>query len=277
MDRFARFTAITGYEQAMADTLLSLLPRATRDRSGSVVLVLGSGAPRRLVACPLDEPGWIIGGVEDEGYLTLRRAAGRLPGPLFDQQLEGERVTLFGRKGPVPGVVAVRSIHLTRGRPSGDEPPFTADDARVDIGASDARGVEALGVGVLTPLSLTKRRCGMEPAWWPHLLRGRRAACAALLSAAMVSGPAAGTVVVAFVTEQNLSRRGLLTVRKTQGPFSEERLVDGATGASPDSAAAGAMLLEVMRGTAGSPVETVSLGRMAALRLRLENWITESP
>ncbi len=277
MDRFARFTAITGYEQAMADTLLSLLPRATRDRSGSVVLVLGSGAPRRLVACPLDEPGWIIGGVDNEGYLTLRRAAGRLPGPLFDQQLEGERVTLFGRKGPVPGVVAVRSIHLTRGRPSGDEPPFTADDARVDIGASDARGVEALGVGVLTPLSLTKR-----PLWYGAGLvaapvAGRRAACAALLSAAMVSGPAAGTVVVAFVTEQNLSRRGLLTVRKTQGPFSEERLVDGATGASPDSAAAGAMLLEVMRGTAGSPVETVSLGRMAALRLRLENWIRESP
>ena len=40
-----------------------LLPGAMRDRSGSAVLVLGSGAPRRLVACPLDEPGWVVGGV----------------------------------------------------------------------------------------------------------------------------------------------------------------------------------------------------------------------
>jgi putative aminopeptidase len=278
VDRFARFTAITGYERAMADTLLSLLPRATRDRSGSVVLVLGSGAPRRLVACPLDEPGWIVGGVDAEGYLTLRRAAGRLPSPLFDQQLEGQRVTLFGTKGPVPGVVAVRSVHLTRGRPSSDEPPFGADDARIDVGASDARGVEALGIGVLTPLSLAKR-----PLWYGASLvaapvAGRRAACAALVSAAMVSGPVTGTVVVAFVTEQNLSKRGLLTVRKTQGPFSEERLVDGAgNSAVLDSAtAANAMLPEVMRGTAGSPAETVSLGKMSALRLRLENWIRES-
>jgi putative aminopeptidase FrvX len=34
---------------------------------------------------------------------------------LFDQQLEGQRVTVFGQRGPVPAVVAVRSVHLTRG------------------------------------------------------------------------------------------------------------------------------------------------------------------
>jgi len=256
--RFAAFTAITGYERAVVDTLLTLLPGATRDRGGSAVLVLGSGTPRRLVACPLDEPGWIVGGVQPDGYLTLRRI-GRAPSPLFDQQLEGQRVTLFGRRGPVPGVVGVRSIHLARGRSGGADEPFTTDDARVDVGATSARQAGELGLGVLTPVSLTKR-----PQWYGGELiaapfAGRRAACAALVLAARAATPGAGSVTVAFVTEHNLSDRGLQTVRHTLGPFSDEWVVD----------------LAVRH--AGTPVETVSLREVILLRQRMEQWIRGTP
>ena len=115
--RFSGMTAVTGYEQAMTDSLLALLPGSTRDRSGNVTLTLGRGAPRRLVYCALDEIGYVVGNITDDGYILLRRVGGGLRlSPLFDQQLEGHRVTLFGRKGAVSGVVAVRSTHLTRGR-----------------------------------------------------------------------------------------------------------------------------------------------------------------
>ena len=135
--RFSGMTAITGYEQGMTDSLLALLPGSTRDRIGNVTLTLGRGAPRRLVYCALDEIGYVVGNITDDGYLLLRRVGGGLRlSPLFDQQLEGQRVTLFGRKAAVPGVVAVRSTHLTRGRPTRDEPPFTVDNAYVDIGAA---------------------------------------------------------------------------------------------------------------------------------------------
>jgi len=43
--RFAGMTAVTGYEQAMTDSLLALLPGSTRDRIGNVTLTLGRGAP----------------------------------------------------------------------------------------------------------------------------------------------------------------------------------------------------------------------------------------
>src|SRR6266487_1330649 len=51
--RFSGMTAVTGYEQAFSDSLLSLLPGSTRDRTGNVTLTLGRGAPRRLVYCAL--------------------------------------------------------------------------------------------------------------------------------------------------------------------------------------------------------------------------------
>ena len=225
--RFSGMTAITGYEQGMTDSLLALLPGSTRDRIGNVTLTLGRGAPRRLVYCALDEIGYVVGNITDDGYLLLRRVGGGLRlSPLFDQQLEGQRVTLFGRKAAVPGVVAVRSTHLTRGRPTRDEPPFTVDNAYVDIGAGSRDEALALGISILTPVSLTKRpqRYGDRLLAAPNA--GRRAACAALAAAALTHPRARGTVVVAL-TVQSLyaDTAGLKTIVNTQGPFADTRLV----------------------------------------------------
>jgi len=225
--RFSGMTAVTGYEQAMTDSLLALVPGASRDRTGNVTVVLGRGAPKRLIYCNLDEIGYAVGNITDDGYIQLRRVGGgaRLS-PLFDQQLEGHRVTLFGRRGPVPGVVAVRSTHLTRGRPTGNEAPFTVDNAYVDVGAASRDEVLSLGISLLTPVSLTKRpqRYGNGLLAAPNA--GRRAACAALAAAALSKPRVRGTVVIAF-TVQSLyaDSAGFKTVVNLQGPFAETRLV----------------------------------------------------
>jgi len=255
--RFSGMTAVTGYEQSMTDSLLALLPGSVRDRTGNVTVSLGRGAPKRLVYCNLDEIGYAAGNITDDGYITLRRVGGgaRLY-PLFDQQLEGQRVTLFGRRGPVPGVVAVRSTHLTRGRPTGNEAPFTVDNAYVDVGAASRDEVLSLGISLLTPVALTKRpqRYGNGLLAAPNA--GRRAACAALASAALARPRVRGTVVVAF-TVQSLyaDTAGLKTVVNLQGPFTDARMVT-LPSKFPDT-----------------PVETVSLPDVAALMADVVKWI----
>ena len=227
--RFSGMTAVTGYEQAVTDSLLALLPGSTRDRTGNVTLTLGRDGPKRLVYCTLDETGYVVGNIRDDGYLTLRRVGGgpRLY-PLFDQQIEGQRVTVFGRRGAVPGVVAVRSTHLTRGRPSRDEPPFTVDNAYVDVGASSRDQVLGLGIAILTPVSVTKRphRYGERGGLLAAPNAGRRASCAALASAALSRPRVSGTVVVAFAVQSLYAdSAGLKTVVNLQGPFSDTRMV----------------------------------------------------
>jgi putative aminopeptidase FrvX len=76
--RLAGMSAVTGLEQQLVDTLLSLIPGSRRDRAGNAVLVLGAGPSRRLAVCPLDEPGYVVGQIRDDGYLTLRRSPGVL-------------------------------------------------------------------------------------------------------------------------------------------------------------------------------------------------------
>ncbi|HZH41921.1 MAG TPA: hypothetical protein VFD85_12965 [Gemmatimonadales bacterium] len=251
--RFAGFTTVSGYEQPVMDSLLALLPGATRDRLGDVSVTLGSGAPRRLVSCPIDEAGYAVGGITADGYLTLHRE-GRITNPLFEQQLEGHRVIVFGASGPLPGVVGVRSVHLTRGR-AANETPFTADDAYVDIGATSAGEAASLGVRMLSPVALEKRphRYGDGVAA-PAV--GRHAACAAL-AAALLSHPKVMGSLVASFTVQGLQggNPGLGSVTALQGPFADTLT---------------ATLIVKYRETAA---ETVVLSDVQALERRIVQWI----
>jgi hypothetical protein len=266
--RFAGFTAVTGYEQAVAESLVALLPGSATDRAGNVVLTLGRGAPKRLAVCPLDEPGYVVGNITDEGYLTLRRIGrpSTLPPPsswaLFDQQLEGHRVTLFGTKGPVPGVVAVKSTHLQRGRPNPAEQPFSVDDAYVDVGAASREESRALGITILTPVAVLKKplRYGGGTGLLAAPFAGRRAACAALAAAVLSNPKVTGMVVVAFTVQSlQTSDAGLNTVKRLLGPFDEVSVASVAS-RFPDTA-----------------VETVALADVEAAVRRLVLWMEGRP
>ena len=280
--RLAGIGAVTGLEQQMVDTLLSLLPGSRRDRAGNAVLTLGTGASRRLMACPVDEPGYVVGRVRDDGYLTLRRS----PGPISrtrDAQLEGQRVSIATEKGIVPGVVAVRSIHLTRGRDPASA-RFTVDSAVVDVGAASKADVETLGIRTLAPVTLAKRphRYGRDLLAAP--VAGRRTACAALVVAARRLAAEQGriprrqSVVIAFVVEHELSGRGIGTIVNSAGPFQETVIVSGdSAGAAGLAARWPALGVVTARPLAvrypGTPVETVAIPDGEQLAEELASWI----
>ena len=156
----------------------------------------------------------------------------------------------------MPGVVAVRSTHLTRGRPGGNEAAFTVDNAFVDVGASSRDEVLALGISILTPMSIAKRPHRYGDRLLAAPIAGRRAACAALASAALSKPRVRGTVVVAF-TVQSLyaDSAGLKTLQNTQGPFADSRLV------------------MVQSKFPDTTVETVALREVDALVADIVRWI----
>jgi len=287
VQRLGAMSAVTGLEDAMADSLLALLRGAVTDRAGNVVFARGSGSPVRVAACPMDEVGWVVGGVTPEGYLTLHRVGTTAVGALFDQFLEGQRVTVFGTRGPVPGVVGVRSVHLTRGRTAGADEPFRLDDAYVDVGAQDAAGVAALGIAVLSPLTRAKlpHRYGPGLGLFAVPWAAERAACAALLSAARRGSPGPGTTVVAFTRRRHFAHDGAAFLAG-QYPEADIVLLGGAaetepgTGpvAHPDSIRATTGLrrltsLDLPARYVRTPVETVSLADVTALEQWLVAWL----
>lgn len=277
-DRFTRMTAVTGFERAALDSVQRLLPGATRDRAGNVVLDRGTG-PATLIVCPFDEVGYVVGAIRDDGWLTLRRVGARAPSPLFDQSQEGQRIFVYGRRGALPGVIAVHSTHLQRGR-SATEAAFNVDDAFVDIGAASGAEARRGGVEVLSPVARMKQVTRYGAGLLAGPSAGRRAACAALVAAA--SAPGTGRVVIAVAVEQELGQRGLRTLSNLEGPFARTVIVDGAAApAGAIAVRADTVLQRVLPGLGavarwslptrytGTPVETVSLADVEALRSQI--------
>jgi putative aminopeptidase FrvX len=286
--RLAAMTAVTGYEDAMADSVRALLPGARADRAGNVVWSRGSGDPVRIAVCPLDEVGYVVGAVTTEGYLTLRRVGATPMGPMFDQFLEGQRVTVWGRQGPVPGVVGVRSTHLQRGRAAGADGPFALDDAYVDVGVATASELASLGVTVLDAVARAKRphRYGDGLVAAPFAVQ--RAACAALLSAVRrFPDGVSGTAVAVLARRRHFAHDGAgFALLEAARHAPAERIVFVGGAAAADSLGSGAVLVAhdsvlvgaTMRAVTAwnlptryprTPAETVSLRDVAVLADRL--------
>lgn len=290
--RLAAMSAVTGLEDAMAESLLAALPGSTIDRAGNVVWSRGSGDPVRIAICPMDEVGYVVGGVTADGYLTLRRVGATAVGALYDQFLEGQRVTVFGRRGAVAGVVGVRSTHLRRGRRTGPDEAFSLDSAYVDVGATAAAGVAGLGIEVLAPVTRAKRphRYGPGGQLIAAPAAAARAACAALVSAARRAPAGDGTTVVAFTRRRHYANDGaafLLIDRGGAAPAANVVLLGGAApagaiGSGPqlatDSVGVASGFRAVTAWTlptryARTPVETVSLADVAQLEQRLAAFL----
>ncbi len=116
------------------------------DVTGNASAVLNpDGRPRVMLAGHIDEIGLQVTHIDDDGYLYVGEIGGWDP-----QVLVGQRVTVLGRNGDVPGVVGKKPIHLLK-----DEERKKAartENLWVDLGAEDRDAVLELGVRVGDPL-----------------------------------------------------------------------------------------------------------------------------
>ncbi len=271
-ERFIGMTAVSGFEQAMADSLIQLLPAAQRDRAGNVVLTYGDGDPVRAVVCPMDEWGYVVGGVHNHGYVTVRRV-GRGSPPFFDQSHAARRMTIWGRNGPVAAVVGVASIHLRRARESQTERLFGADDMYLDLGTGSPNDVANLGVEMLNPVAMEKA---------PHLYgsslisgpeAGQRSACAALVAANTDGLRPVGTVVIAFTVESRIGHRGLSTLANGYGPFDRTLLIDYPLTRRPPEGLGNVERLRVPTKYDGWQIETIDLNDVSAAVTKIRRWM----
>ena len=137
--QLARVPGVSGHESDVRKAVASMLPstmRAEVDGSGNLIVRIGSGAPRTLVTAPLDEPGYVVSGITDDGYLRLHRHTSGLSHGLAHEYHVGQPVLIRTASGSyVAGVTATPSTHLRSTRsPGADAAPRSIDDLLVDVG-----------------------------------------------------------------------------------------------------------------------------------------------
>lgn len=133
---------VSGYEADVSRLLLEMLePLGTvqQDRIGSVLCSQGNAGPRVMIAGHMDEIGFMVHHITNEGYLKF------LPlGGWWDQVMPGQRVVIQTRKGNVLGVIGARPPHFLQA----EERNKMVDkrDMYIDIGAVSKDEVESAGV-----------------------------------------------------------------------------------------------------------------------------------
>ena len=144
--RLVESTGPSGYEEESQriwrDRVQDAADQITTDHLGNCLAVLNSsGRPRVMLDAHVDEIGFIVKYIDDEGFLFFSTIGG------FDPStLAGNRVRLLGKQGPVLGVFGCKPIHLIEAEERKKAPELK--HMWIDIGASDRAEAEALvGIG----------------------------------------------------------------------------------------------------------------------------------
>ena len=88
------------YMSGYADTIL-------RDNIGNRIAYLGDGKKILMLAGHMDEIGFLVSYIDDDGYIFFQQLGGH-----DNVMLSGRRVQILTKNGPVYGVTGKRAVHL---------------------------------------------------------------------------------------------------------------------------------------------------------------------
>jgi tetrahedral aminopeptidase len=121
------------YVESFADTVET-------DRLGSVIASVNpTGTPRIMLAGHIDEIGFLVHYIDDDGYCYFLPIGGH---DLVN--LVGQRVTVHTRAGDVSGVIGKKPIHLLSAEERGKK--VELEDLWIDVGVTSKQ--EALDAGI---------------------------------------------------------------------------------------------------------------------------------
>jgi putative aminopeptidase FrvX len=148
LSRLVEIYGVSGHEAAVRDAIQRLLPawaRATTDSAGNLLVRAGSGAPLTVFVAHMDEIGFSVTGIRDDGQLELRPVGG-----FFPSLFEAEPALVHTGTGIVPAVFTLRDS-------VGPAPRRNPGALRADPGTGSRAAAEALGIRVGDAVTMPKQ------------------------------------------------------------------------------------------------------------------------
>ncbi|HZE89755.1 MAG TPA: M20/M25/M40 family metallo-hydrolase [Verrucomicrobiae bacterium] len=201
---------VSGHEAGVRDAVLAEFPdwakkSAKTDAMGNLTVTVGSGAPSVLYVAHMDEIGYVVTNIREDGMIQVQKFGG-----FYDWQYEGQVVLIHtAAAGDVSGVVVMPSTHLRRD--AADKPAdFTVDNILIDTGTPSRKETEALGIALLDPITIRKSVTKLAGTRLAARSMDDRFGCAAILAVVRRLKPAdvKGTVTFAWSVQEEVGLRG---------------------------------------------------------------------
>ena len=143
---------VSGMEAPVRETVKRLLPawaKTETDSAGNLWLRMGQGEPLVVFVAHMDEIGFTVDSILDDGSLHLRTRGG-----FFSSLFEGQPALVHtgGVRGDVPGIFLPREAPRDSAPVRRAPPPL-----RVSVGTTTRAATQALGVAVGSTITMPKR------------------------------------------------------------------------------------------------------------------------
>lgn len=224
---YSKTSAVTGREDEASQFVQSLFNAGTfkKDKLGNLVLVIGSGYPKRLFAAPLDEPGYVISSIQENGYLRITPVGYGYRGNMYHQFLQGNEIKVNTDKGSVFGVAVVPSSHFEglRVTPENNKPVYQWQETFIDMGLNSAKEVNEKKIQLLDPLTINKKPQIINAEYLAAPSAKSKSAVISLATVAktLMQTKFTGTVIIAFTTLELINGKGIEDVVTKYGPFNQ--------------------------------------------------------
>ena len=165
---------VSGTEAPVRETVKRLLPswaKTETDTAGNLWVRVGKGDPIVVIVAHLDEIGFRVTRIREDGTLELEQRGG-----FFPSLFEGRPALVHTEQGPVPGVFMPRDSVKAGERRT--PPPL-----RADVGVTSSEAVEQLGIRVGNTLTMVKQYVRMAGSRAIGRSFDDRMGCAALILA----------------------------------------------------------------------------------------------
>ena len=209
LEDLMRIPGLSGHEDRVRRAIASRLAEcgidSRSDRLGNLIATFDGGfdAPTVMIFTHMDQLGFIVRKVEDDGMIRVERLGG-----VPERALVSQAVLLCTDAGDVPGIIYNKSHHATQ--PDEKYSVAKAADLRIDTGHGSKAAVEAAGIRIGTPVVYRPDVLPLAGNRIAGTSVDDRAGCAVLLELARalsdrVGGP---TVHVVFTTQEEFNLRG---------------------------------------------------------------------
>lgn len=229
LERLSNACGVSGYEDEVRDLLRDELNGCGADQwtdaIGNLIVRKGDGPYRVMLAAHMDEVGFCVGAITDDGYLKLKKIGG-----IDDRVLPGRQVWVTNRR--IPGVIGAKAWHLTSGEERAKVIPL--DRMYVDLGCRSRAEVAALGIEPGDPAYFATA----FEAFSPEVVKGKafddRAGCAVLAALLQRYEYPGLTLYGVFTAQEEVGLRGARVAAYNLDPDLALALEGTGSGAGPD-------------------------------------------
>lgn len=154
LEEFSNAHGISGFEKDVREILQKKIKpyvdEIRTDNMGNLIAIKKGKGPRVMIAAHMDEIGFMVKYIDDQGYIYFAKSGG-----WFDQTLLNQRVIVHTAKKNYFGVIGSKAPHVMKPEERLRVVPIS--EMYIDIGAIDKKDVEKAGVEIGDTVTLDRK------------------------------------------------------------------------------------------------------------------------